>query len=73
MKDMGGGNFVMIGGDGNADGNIDYPIDVLTCPQKSDPIVKLGSKEKKLWLERDLQPSRSSVNCGKQRFFNQVG
>jgi hypothetical protein len=31
----------------------------LTCPQKSDPIIKLGSKEKKLWAKTNSQQSRS--------------
>ena len=44
----------------------------LTCPQKSDPIIKLGSKEKKIWAKSDSQASRSSVNFGKQRFCNQM-
>jgi hypothetical protein len=25
--------------------------DIMTCPRKRDPIVKLGSKEKKLWAK----------------------
>jgi hypothetical protein len=36
--------------------------DGLTCPPKRDPIVKLGSKEKKLWLERDSQPNKLLAN-----------
>ena len=39
--------------------------DMVTCPQKSDPIIKLGSKEKKIWAKSDSQASRSSVNFGK--------
>jgi len=31
----------------------------LTCPQKRDPIIKLGSKEKKLWAKTNSQQSRS--------------
>lgn len=34
----------------------------LTCPQKSDPIIKLGSKEKKIWEKRGIQGNRSSVS-----------
>jgi hypothetical protein len=42
----------------------------MTCPPKTDPIVKLGSKEKKLWEKRDAQPNKSSANYGRQRFCN---
>ena len=36
----------------------------MTCRPKRDPIVKLGSKEKKIWAKSDSRPSRSSVNFG---------
>ncbi len=45
----------------------------VTCPQKSDPIIKLGSKEKKIWEKRGIQGNRSSVNFVKLRFCNQMG
>jgi hypothetical protein len=45
----------------------------LTCPPKRDPIVKLGSKEKKIWAKRDLQQNRSSASFVKQRFCNPKG
>jgi hypothetical protein len=31
----------------------------MTCPQKRDPIIKLGSKEKKIWERANSQQSRS--------------
>jgi hypothetical protein len=44
----------------------------LTCPQKRDPIIKLGSKEKKLWAKTNSHRSRSLVNFGKLKFYRLV-
>ncbi len=44
----------------------------LTCPQKRDPIIKLGAKKKKIWAKTNSQLSRSLVNFVKQKFCNQV-